>query len=164
MRRLLVAAALATSIAGLSAQAPRSGPPPPASGRTLRVEITVPPSVRKEPVTGRVYFIVARAGDREPRLQVGRTGTPFFGRDVEGLEPGKAAIISFAIDGTHAHDLATLLDIEGIAVRSGQHCAHPLLQSLGVAATCRASFAFYNSEDEIDRFAAALRKVRTLLA
>ena len=86
------------------------------------------------------------------------------GLQVFGTAPGKAAIISFAIDGAHAHDLATLLDIEGIAVRSGQHCAHPLLQSLGVSATCRASFAFYNNEDDIERFAAALRKVRTLLA
>ncbi|MBS0225900.1 MAG: cysteine desulfurase [Proteobacteria bacterium] len=86
------------------------------------------------------------------------------GMRIFGTAPGKAAIISFAIEGTHAHDLATLLDIEGVAVRSGQHCAHPLLQFFGVSATCRASFAFYNSEDEIERFAAALRKVRTLLA
>ena len=86
------------------------------------------------------------------------------GLRIFGTAPGKAAIISFAIEGAHAHDLATLLDIEGFAVRSGQHCAHPLLQFFGVSATCRASFAFYNTEDEIDRFAAALRKVRTLLA
>ncbi|PNS09408.1 cysteine desulfurase [Solilutibacter silvestris] len=86
------------------------------------------------------------------------------GLRIIGTAPGKAAIISFVVEGAHAHDLATLLDIEGIAVRSGQHCAHPLLQSLGVSATCRASFAFYNTKDEIDRFAAALRKVRTLLA
>ena len=86
------------------------------------------------------------------------------GLRIFGTAPGKAAIISFAIEGAHAHDLATLLDIEGFAVRSGQHCAHPLLQFFGVSATCRASFAFYNTEDEIERFAAALRKVRTLLA
>lgn len=86
------------------------------------------------------------------------------GLRIFGTASGKAAIISFAIEGAHAHDLATLLDIEGIAVRSGQHCAHPLLQFFGVSATCRASFAFYNTEDEIERFATALRKVRTLLA
>ncbi|MBS0199979.1 MAG: cysteine desulfurase [Proteobacteria bacterium] len=86
------------------------------------------------------------------------------GMRIFGTAPGKAAIISFAIEGAHAHDLATLLDIEGFAVRSGQHCAHPLLQFFGVSATCRASFAFYNTEDEIERFATALRKVRTLLA
>ena len=86
------------------------------------------------------------------------------GLRIFGTAPGKAAIISFAIEGAHSHDLATLLDLEGIAVRSGQHCAHPLLQFFGVSATCRASFAFYNTEDEIDSFATALRKVRTLLA
>ena len=80
-----------------------------------------------------------------------------------GTAPGKAAIISFVIDGTHAHDLATLLDLEGVAVRSGQHCAHPLLQWLGVGTTCRASLAFYNTHEEIDAFIAALRKVRKLL-
>ena len=67
------------------------------------------------------------------------------------------------ICGAHAHDLATLLDLEGVAVRSGHHCAHPLMQFFGVAATCRASFAFYNTHDEIERFAAALSKVRRLL-
>ncbi|MBV2210115.1 MAG: cysteine desulfurase [Thermomonas sp.] len=81
-----------------------------------------------------------------------------------GTAPQKAAVISFAIDGTHSHDLATLLDLEGVAVRSGQHCAHPLLQWLGVGTTCRASLAFYNTHEEIEAFAAALRKVKTLLA
>jgi cysteine desulfurase/selenocysteine lyase len=90
-------------------------------------------------------------------------------RKVEGLRilgeaPDKAAVISFLIAGAHAHDLATLLDLEGVAVRSGHHCAHPLMHFYGVPATCRASFAFYNTHDEIERFAAALRKVRTLLA
>ena len=55
------------------------------------------------------------------------------------------------------------IDLEGVAVRSGQHCAHPLLQYYGVAATCRASLAFYNTHDEIERFVAALVKVRQLL-
>jgi cysteine desulfurase/selenocysteine lyase len=89
-------------------------------------------------------------------------------RKIEGLRiigtaPEKAAVISFLVEGAHAHDLATLLDLEGVAVRSGHHCAHPLMQFYGVAATCRASFAFYNTHDEIERFAAALVKVRRLL-
>jgi len=89
-------------------------------------------------------------------------------RKVDGLRilgeaPEKAAVVSFLIDGAHAHDLATLLDLEGVAVRSGQHCAHPLLQYYGVAATCRASLAFYNTHAEIERFMAALTKVRKLL-
>ncbi len=86
------------------------------------------------------------------------------GLRIFGQAAGKAAVISFVVEGAHAHDLATLLDLEGVAIRSGQHCAHPLLQSLGIAATCRASLAFYNTHDEVDRFAAALRKARKLLA
>ena len=85
------------------------------------------------------------------------------GLRILGEAPDKAAVISFLIEGAHAHDLATLLDLEGVAVRSGHHCAHPLMRFYGVPATCRASFAFYNTHDEIERFAAALRKVRTLL-
>ena len=80
-----------------------------------------------------------------------------------GTARDKAAVVSFLIDGAHAHDLATLLDLEGVAVRSGQHCAHPLLQFFGVAATCRASLAFYNTHEEIEAFMAALTKVRRLL-
>ncbi|PJK02568.1 cysteine desulfurase CsdA [Lysobacteraceae bacterium NML75-0749] len=86
------------------------------------------------------------------------------GLRVIGTAPGKAAIISFLIEGTHAHDLATLLDLEGIAVRSGQHCAHPLLQAFGITATCRASLAFYNTHAEIDALVTAIAKVRKLLA
>jgi cysteine desulfurase/selenocysteine lyase len=86
------------------------------------------------------------------------------GLRILGTAREKAAVISFLVEGAHAHDLATLLDLEGIAVRSGQHCAHPLLQFFGVAATCRASFAFYNTPQEIDAFVAALTRVRALLA
>jgi cysteine desulfurase / selenocysteine lyase len=89
-------------------------------------------------------------------------------RGVEGLRiigeaAERAAVISFLVEGAHAHDLATLLDLEGIAVRSGHHCAHPLMQFYGVPATCRASLAFYNTFDEIDRFIEGLGKVRRML-
>ncbi len=85
------------------------------------------------------------------------------GLRIFGSAPDKAAVVSFLIDGAHAHDLATLLDLEGVAVRSGQHCAHPLLQYFGVAATLRASLAFYNTHDEIEGFITALKKARKLL-
>jgi cysteine desulfurase/selenocysteine lyase len=85
-------------------------------------------------------------------------GLRLFGRARE-----KAAVLSFLVEGAHAHDLATLLDLEGYAVRSGHHCAHPLMAYLGVPATCRASLAFYNTFEEIDGFVAALRKVRRML-
>ena len=90
-------------------------------------------------------------------------------REVPGLRiigeaREKVPVIAFLIDGVHAHDLATLLDHEGIAVRSGHHCAHPLMQFYGVAATLRASFAFYNTVEEIDALVAAIARVRILLA
>jgi cysteine desulfurase / selenocysteine lyase len=81
-----------------------------------------------------------------------------------GTARERAPVFAFLIDGVHAHDLATLLDFEGVAVRSGQHCAHPLLQFFGVPATARASLAFYNTFDEIDAFVAAIGKVRGMLA
>ena len=85
------------------------------------------------------------------------------GLRIIGTAPEKAAVISFLLEGAHAHDLATLLDLEGVAVRSGHHCAHPLMQFYGIPATCRASLAFYNTHAEIDGFVVALRKVRRLL-
>jgi cysteine desulfurase/selenocysteine lyase len=85
------------------------------------------------------------------------------GLRIIGTAPEKAAVVSFLVEGAHAHDLATLLDLEGVAVRSGHHCAHPLMAFYGVPATCRASLAFYNTHAEIEAFAAALGKVRRLL-
>ncbi|SEI43348.1 cysteine desulfurase [Frateuria terrea] len=89
-------------------------------------------------------------------------------REVPGLRlfgevADKEPVISFLIQGTQSTDLATLLDLEGVAVRSGHHCAHPLMQHYGVPATLRASLAFYNTMDEVDVFVAALQKVRRLL-
>jgi cysteine desulfurase/selenocysteine lyase len=81
-----------------------------------------------------------------------------------GTAREKAAVLSFLVDGAHAHDLATLLDLEGIAVRSGHHCAHPLMQFYGVPATCRASLAFYNTAEEVDALVAGIATARRLLA
>ena len=85
------------------------------------------------------------------------------GLRILGNAPDKAAVVSFLVEGAHAHDLATLLDLEGVAVRSGHHCAHPLMRFYGVPATCRASLAFYNTHAEIEAFVGALGKVRRLL-
>jgi cysteine desulfurase/selenocysteine lyase len=85
------------------------------------------------------------------------------GLRIIGEAAHKAAVISFLIEGAHAHDLATLLDHEGIAVRSGHHCAHPLMQFYGVPATVRASLSIYNTRAEVDRFVEAIAKVRQLL-
>jgi cysteine desulfurase/selenocysteine lyase len=86
------------------------------------------------------------------------------GLRILGTVPGKAPVVSFLVEGVHAHDLATLVDAEGVAVRSGHHCAHPLMQFYGVAATARASLAFYNTHAEIDRLVDALQRARRMLA
>ncbi|GLK75539.1 cysteine desulfurase [Methylopila jiangsuensis] len=83
---------------------------------------------------------------------------------IYGDAPGKGAIVAFNLDGAHAHDVATVLDRSGIAVRAGTHCAQPLLKRLGVTSTCRASFALYNTTGEIDRLAEALLRARDLFA
>ena len=85
------------------------------------------------------------------------------GLRIFGHAREKAAVVSFLVEGAHAHDLATLLDLEGVAIRSGHHCAHPLMAHFGVPATCRASLAFYNTHEEIESFVDALKKARRLL-
>ncbi|MFG1477413.1 cysteine desulfurase [Xanthobacter sp. V4C-4] len=81
---------------------------------------------------------------------------------VIGTAKDKGAIISFEMKGGHAHDFATLIDQDGIAVRAGTHCAMPLLERFGVSATCRASFGLYNTREEVDRFVHALKKAESL--
>ncbi len=80
---------------------------------------------------------------------------------IFGTAPGKGAIISFALAGAHAHDVATILDRSGVAVRAGTHCAEPLLARYGVTSTCRASFAMYNTRAEVDVLAEALMKAQS---
>ena len=66
-------------------------------------------------------------------------------------------MVSFVVDGVHPHDLGTVLDQEGVAVRTGHHCTQPLMERFGVPATARASFGLYNTEAEVDRLATGLR-------
>lgn len=75
----------------------------------------------------------------------------------------KTGIITFNVKDVHPHDVATILDSEGVAVRAGHHCAQPLMKYLGQNATCRASFYFYNTREDIDRWVAALKKVREVM-
>ncbi len=84
--------------------------------------------------------------------------------EVQGRAPGKGAIFSFTLHGpAHAHDISTVLDRRGIAVRAGTHCAMPLMEHLGVGATCRASFGLYNTRDEVDALVSALELCHELL-
>ncbi|KYG99779.1 cysteine desulfurase [Bradyrhizobium sp. DOA1] len=81
-----------------------------------------------------------------------------------GTARGKGPVISFELKGAHAHDVATVIDRQGIAVRAGTHCVMPLLERFNVTATCRASFGMYNTREEVDHLAQALLKARDLFA
>jgi len=86
------------------------------------------------------------------------------GLKIQGNVPGKAAVISFTLDGIHPHDIGTILDQQGIAIRAGHHCAQPVMQFFDVPATARASFAFYNTKEEVDKLAEAVEKVIEVFA
>ncbi|HVS03087.1 MAG TPA: SufS family cysteine desulfurase [Thermoanaerobaculia bacterium] len=81
-----------------------------------------------------------------------------------GTAPDKAPVLSFVLDGTHAHDVGTVLDSDGVAVRAGHHCAQPLMERYGLVATTRASFALYNTRAEADALVAGVDKARRLFA
>jgi cysteine desulfurase/selenocysteine lyase len=82
---------------------------------------------------------------------------------VVGQARHKSSVLSFVMEGVHPHDIGTVLDNEGVAIRTGQHCAQPVMDRFGVVSTARASFAFYNTREEVDALVAALHKARALL-
>ena len=84
------------------------------------------------------------------------------GLTLIGTAAEKSSVLSFVMDGVHPHDIGTVVDQEGVAIRTGHHCAQPLMQRLGIPATARASLALYNTREEIDDLVAALHKVRQL--
>jgi cysteine desulfurase/selenocysteine lyase len=86
------------------------------------------------------------------------------GLTIIGTAAHKSAVISFTLEGIHAHDLGTILDSEGVAVRTGHHCAMPVMDFFGVPATARASFALYNTREDVRRLVAALHKAREVFA
>ncbi|MBN8912845.1 MAG: aminotransferase class V-fold PLP-dependent enzyme, partial [Rhizobiales bacterium] len=86
------------------------------------------------------------------------------GLTLYGTAKGKGAIHAFSIDGLHPHDVSTIIDRSGIAIRAGHHCAQPLMERLGVTATCRASFAMYNTKAEVDALVAALTRAKDFFA
>ncbi len=85
------------------------------------------------------------------------------GLKIIGTAPEKASILSFLLEGVHAHDIGTILDHEGIAVRAGHHCTMPLMRRFGVAATTRASFGLYNTREEVDALIAGIHKVKEVI-
>jgi cysteine desulfurase/selenocysteine lyase len=86
------------------------------------------------------------------------------GLKIYGTSNNKTSVISFNIDGVHAYDLGTIIDKLGIAIRTGQHCAQPIMDFYGISGTARASFAFYNTKEEIDLLVTALKKAQMMLS
>ncbi len=84
------------------------------------------------------------------------------GLRVVGTAASKASVLSFMLKDVHPHDIGTILDSDGIAIRAGHHCAQPLMKRLGLPGTARASFAFYNTREEVQKFATSLRKIQSL--
>lgn len=86
------------------------------------------------------------------------------GLAIHGTAPGKGPVLAFSLRGAHPHDIAQILDRQGVAIRAGHHCAQPLMSHLGVSATARASFGLYNTAEEVDLFVEALSKARAMLS
>jgi cysteine desulfurase/selenocysteine lyase len=96
------------------------------------------------------------------RVRDGLAGANWL--QVLGEAPGKGAILSFTVEGAHAHDIAQILDRYGVAVRAGTHCAEPLMRRFGVTSSARASFALYNTEHDADSFVDALTRTQAFFA
>jgi len=112
---------------------------------------------------GAVGLDAIAAYERELLVYATQALAAIPGVRVIGTARQKVSILSFVVDGVHPHDVATVLDREGIAVRAGHHCAQPLMHRLGLQATTRASLAFYNTRDEIDALAAGIERAREML-
>jgi len=129
-----------------------------------KFEAGTPPIVQAIGLGASLEYMQALGRDRIAAHE--RTLTAYAQERLQGMNmiqlygnaPGKGAIFSFDMQGAHAHDVATILDREGIAVRAGTHCAEPLLAQFGVTATCRASFGLYNTVEEVDRLADGIEK------
>ena len=83
---------------------------------------------------------------------------------IIGTAREKASVLSFVVEGVHPHDVGAVLDDEGVAIRTGHHCAQPVMHRFGVPATARASFAFYNTRAEVDALVRGIRRVRSVFA
>ena len=106
------------------------------------------------------------AHDHETALLAHATAVlgKILGLRIVGTARDKASLVSFTVEGVHPHDLGTILDEDGIAIRTGHHCAMPVMDYFKLPATARASFAFYNTFEEIDRLAAGVERARKLFA
>ncbi|HSC58432.1 MAG TPA: SufS family cysteine desulfurase [Gemmatimonadales bacterium] len=112
-------------------------------------------SLDREAIAAHEQALLARATERISEVP---------GVRVLGTAPGKVSVLSFVMDGVHPHDIGTVLDAEGIAIRAGHHCAQPLMHQLGVPGTARASFGVYNDLDDVDALVSGLQRVREVFA
>jgi len=128
-----------------------AGTPPIAAAITLGAAADYITGVGMERIHAHETDLLDYATDRVNRLP---------GVRIIGTAEKKAAVISFVVDGVHPHDVGTLLNEEGVAVRTGHHCAQPVMSRFGIPATSRASFAFYNTHAEVDALVAGIKKVQ----
>lgn len=135
-----------------------------------RFEAGTPPIAQAAGLTAALDYMMTvgrdaiAAHEEELRAYASERLSALNSVQIIGNAPGKGAILSFAMKGTHAHDVATILDRSGVAVRAGTHCAEPLLARYGMTSTCRASFAMYNTREEVDALAEALIKAQSFFA
>jgi cysteine desulfurase/selenocysteine lyase len=132
-----------------------AGTPPIVQAIGLGAALTYMESIGRERIAAHEAMLREHAHERLSRINSLR---------IYGTAKDKGAIVAFNLEGAHPHDVSTIVDREGVAVRAGTHCAQPLLSRYGVTATCRASFALYNALDEVDRLAEALEKARRFFA
>jgi cysteine desulfurase / selenocysteine lyase len=132
-----------------------AGTPPIVQAIGLGAAIDYVNSIGKERIAAHEHDLVTYAQDRLREINSLR---------LIGTAKGKGPLISFEMNGAHPHDVATVIDRQGVAVRAGTHCVMPLLERFNVTATCRASFAMYNTREEVDRLAQALIKAQELFA
>jgi len=132
-----------------------AGTPPIVEAIGLGAAIDYVNSIGKERIAAHEHDLLAYAQERLREINSLR---------IFGTARDKGPIISFNLDGAHPHDVATVIDRSGIAVRAGTHCVMPLLERFNVTATCRASFGLYNTREEVDRLAEALLKARDLFS
>jgi cysteine desulfurase/selenocysteine lyase len=128
-----------------------AGTPPIAAAITLGAAADYITGIGMERIHAHETDLLDYATDRVNRLP---------GVRIIGTAEKKAAVLSFVVDGVHPHDVGTLLNEEGVAVRTGHHCAQPVMSRFGIPATSRASFAFYNTHAEVDALVAGIRKVQ----
>jgi cysteine desulfurase/selenocysteine lyase len=132
-----------------------AGTPPIVQAIGLGAAIDYVEALGRDAIAAHEHEIAAYASEKLKRINSLR---------LIGDAPGKGGIFSFELKGAHAHDVSTILDRYGIAIRAGTHCAQPLLQRFGVTSTCRASLALYSGKDDIDALVDGIEKAQKFFA